>query len=429
VTTRASAKRRPVVLYQPRDEGSVMPLGLLALGSWLTGEHVVIVDGRFELAPEARIVELARGALCLGITVRTGSPVREALRVTAAARAARPDLPVVWGGPHASANPAACLGGGAAAACATGAGEEALAAAATALRAGHTLRSVAGLGDGEGPQAGPASPPAHLWPRADYTLLDVERYLERRGARRLDYCSSRGARDGERWMAIRAERVVSEATELAERYRLSEVLFQDEDFFAEPERVEAIARGLVEGEVRLGWQAGARPADVAAASPELLRLLAASGCRRLHLEIGAGSAAPDLLLEAGTRLHAAGLRARFVFEVTEPRAGRDDLTKAVSVARSLCAMDGRFETPVRRAWSAGEAPWSDPAAERRLARTSFFFAEAQREPGRRLGKHLLRLLALLRVRLGFFGLDVDRFVVQASAVLRTGRPRATGTPD
>ena len=32
-----------------------MPLGLLALGSWLAGEHVVIVDGRFELAPEARV--------------------------------------------------------------------------------------------------------------------------------------------------------------------------------------------------------------------------------------------------------------------------------------------------------------------------------------------------------------------------------------
>ena len=55
-------ERRPVVLYQPRDEGSFMPLGLLALGSHLAGEHVVIVDGRFELAPEARVAELARDA-------------------------------------------------------------------------------------------------------------------------------------------------------------------------------------------------------------------------------------------------------------------------------------------------------------------------------------------------------------------------------
>ncbi len=97
---RSAEKRRPVVLYQPSDEGTVMPLGLLALGSWLAGEHVVIVDGRFELAPESRIVELARGALCLGVTVRTGPRLREALRVSAAARAASPGLAVVWGGPH-----------------------------------------------------------------------------------------------------------------------------------------------------------------------------------------------------------------------------------------------------------------------------------------------------------------------------------------
>ena len=50
-----------------------MPLGLLALGSWLDGRHVVIVDGRFELAPEARVVELARHALSFGVTARTAS--------------------------------------------------------------------------------------------------------------------------------------------------------------------------------------------------------------------------------------------------------------------------------------------------------------------------------------------------------------------
>jgi hypothetical protein len=400
-----------------------MPLGLLALGSWLAGEHVVIVDGRFELAPEARIVELARGALCLGITVRAGAAAREALRVSEAARAARPRLPVVWGGPHPTRDPQACLETRVVDACAAGAGEEPLAGAAAALRAGRSLRSVAGLVFAGGPAATPAGPPAHLWPRADYTLLDVERYFERRGARRLDYCSSRGAREDAGWMGIRAERVVTEAAELAERYRLSEILFQDEDFFADADRVEAIARGLVEGGTGLGWQAAARPADVAEAAPERLRLLAESGCRRLRFEVPTGPVARAPLLEAGARLHAAGLPARFVFEVAEPRAGRNDLAEAVAVARRLCAMDGRFETPVRRAWRSGEASWSDSRAERRLARATFFFAEAQREPGRRIGKRLVRLLALLRVRLGFFGLDLERIAVETSTLLRTGRPR------
>jgi hypothetical protein len=437
LTGLGAAKRRPIVLYQPSDEATAMPLGLLALGSWLAGEHVVVVDGRFELAPESRIVELARGALCLGVTVRTGPSLREARRVSAAARAASPGVAIVWGGAHPTLDPESCLGTGVVDACALGAGEESLAEAAAALRAGRSLRSVAGLAVAGGGPGGPAAPPASLWPRADYSLLDLERYFESRGARRLDYCSSRGARDGAAWMAIRAERVVVEAKELAERYRLSEVFFQDEDFFADKERVDAIAHGLLDDGGTLLWQARARPEDVVGSGPEGLRLVADSGCRRLHLRVRSGSPPRELLMEAGARLHGAGLPARFVFEVEEPAGRVDSLKGAVSVARSLCALDRSFETPIRKApdpgacaaeslegWAArAEAPWSDPRAERRRARATFFFAEAQRAPGHRLGRHLVRLLALVRVRLGFFALDLDRRAVEVSAVLRTGRAR------
>ena len=447
MTMRGGAKRRPVVLYQPRDEGSVMPLSLLALGSWLAGEHVVIVDGRFELAPEARIVELARVALCLGVTVRTGAPLREAVRVSVAARAANPELAIVWGGAHATLDPASCLATGTVDACVLGAGEEPLAAAVDDLRAGRGLRPRAGLvvapelaGRREAALA-----PATLWPRADYSRLDVERHFESRGARRLDYCSSRGARDGSTWMAIRAERVVAEAAQLGERYRLSEILFHDEDFFGDPARVDEIAQGLVDGGERLHWQAGARPQDVVASAPERLRLLADSGCRKLHLGVAPGVPPRTLLMEAGSRLHEARLAARFVFDVAEPDRRFDGLNAAVAVARSLCALDGGFETSIRRVWAPppdspeglslegwarhAETPWPNARAERRLARASFFFSEAQRDPGRRLGKHLVRLLALVRVRLGFFALDLDRLVVEASAVLRTGRSRRAGRVD
>ena len=107
----------PIVLYQPRDARRTMPLGLLRLASCL-GEHpVVIVDGRLDLAPEARVAELAREALCLGSTVRTGPPIVDALRISRAARTANPDLPVIWGGRHATLFPAQCLASGAVDAC------------------------------------------------------------------------------------------------------------------------------------------------------------------------------------------------------------------------------------------------------------------------------------------------------------------------
>lgn len=411
-----------------------MPLGLLALGSWLEGRHVVIVDGRFELAPEARVVELARNALLLGVGVRTGEPLREALRVTSAARAASPRLPVLWGGPHVTLDPESCLASGVVDACLPGAAEEPLQAAVTALRAGRSLALVAGVQVAGAPAPAPAAPPTRLWPRADYSLLDVERYFEERGARRLDYCSSRGARETPAWLGLRPERVVGEVVELAERYRIAELCFREEDFFADRARVSEIADGLIEAGAPLSWSAEARAEDVLALDAGALRRLAHSGCRGLQLPLAGVSR--DRVLEAAVRLHEARLGGRFVFEVGD--GGGSELAAAVSAARAVCAMDSRFLTPIRRrhalpaacparsleAWAAAEsAPRADGPVERRLARAAFFFAEAQRAPGRRPGQHLLRVLSLLRVRLGFFALDLERAVVELATLVRTGRAR------
>jgi hypothetical protein len=156
----------------------------------------------------------------------------------------------------------------------------------------------------------------------------------------------------------------------------------------------------------------------------------------------------DRVLEAAARLHEAGIAARFELTVSEPGPKLRGLAGMVSLARRLSALDDRFETPLRRlsplpplvqagedaggleAWAArADAPWPDPRAERRLRRASFYLAEAQRAPGRRLGQYLLRTLALLRVRLGCFGLDFERGAVDASAVLRTGRRRSAPSSD
>ena len=47
--------------------------------------------------------------LCLGVTVLTGAPISDALQISRAAKRARPDLPVVWGGWHPSMFARECL--------------------------------------------------------------------------------------------------------------------------------------------------------------------------------------------------------------------------------------------------------------------------------------------------------------------------------
>jgi anaerobic magnesium-protoporphyrin IX monomethyl ester cyclase len=448
--------RRPVVLYQPKDEGVRMPLGLLAVASELPREHVVVVDGRLDLAPEARVVELTRGAECLGVTVRSGRPLRDAVRVSASARRANPGLRVVWGGPHATLRPQQCLATGVVDACVRGAGERAFTEVLQASRSGRSLDDLPGVATPSAPEAEPLSPPPpeEVSP-AQYALLELERYFDVRGGRRLDYISGRGRRDGEAgaWWGFPPDRVIAEVGELVDRFRVKTLLFQEKGFFADLARVDALAQGLLEEPRRQSWEVGATPEEILAAGGRRLRLLRGSGCQRVHVLVPPGSVLAGesrrVVLEVGALLHGADLAGRFVLEVDAPRPGHDSLAAADAVARALMALDGRFQTPLQRrrvyppeedsagpfpetveGWVAREeAPWPDARAERRLRRRIFYFSEAQRPPGRRLGKRLVHALARARVRLGLFVLGFERRVVNASAFLRTGRPRHAGWRD
>src|SRR4051794_1757119 len=90
--------RRKVVLYNPRAVFFTMPLGLLAVGSDLDPQRyeVVIIDGRLEEDPERAVLDHIDDAVCLGIGVLTGDPIRDAVRISRIAKARRPDLLVVW---------------------------------------------------------------------------------------------------------------------------------------------------------------------------------------------------------------------------------------------------------------------------------------------------------------------------------------------
>src|SRR5919197_6644269 len=103
--------RHKVVLYNPRAVFHTMPLALLAVGSALDCERydVRIVDGRLERDPVRRVLQETADAVCLGATVLTGAPIRDALLVSRAAKAVRPDLPVIWGGWHPSLFPTETL--------------------------------------------------------------------------------------------------------------------------------------------------------------------------------------------------------------------------------------------------------------------------------------------------------------------------------
>src|SRR3954451_4661820 len=137
-------ERQKIVLYNPRAVFWTMPLGLIAVASALDPARYEgkIVDARLEADPLGAVLAETRDALCLGIGVLTGDPIRDALEMGSAVKSARPHLPVVWGGWHPSLFPAECLAEPGIDAAVSGQGEETFAEMADRYVSGSDLRGV-----------------------------------------------------------------------------------------------------------------------------------------------------------------------------------------------------------------------------------------------------------------------------------------------
>jgi anaerobic magnesium-protoporphyrin IX monomethyl ester cyclase len=134
-------KRLKVVLYNPQAVFFTMPLALLAIGSELDPDvyEVVIIDARLDPDAENTVLSHLGEALCLGVTVLTGAPISDALRMSRAAKRARPDIPVVWGGWHPSMFGKECLLEGSVDVTVRGQGEETFAEIVQRLKDGQSL--------------------------------------------------------------------------------------------------------------------------------------------------------------------------------------------------------------------------------------------------------------------------------------------------
>lgn len=286
-----------------------MPLALLAVGSHLDAARydVRIIDGRLEADPVAAILSEVDDSLCLGISVLTGDPIRDALEVTRAARARRPDLPIIWGGWHPSLFPADTLGDEEAIdATVCGQGEVTFTEIVARLAVGErNLEGVAGCATRT--QAGdvftnPVRPMHDInsFPNLSYGLIPVERYMQLKGRRQLDYVSSQGCRFRcsfcadplvyrRRWYGLEPARIGEHLEALCSAYGCDEVSFQDETFFTSDVRVAGIAEELLRRKLDVTWTATMRADQGARIDEHILALARAAGLSRVMIGVESGS--------------------------------------------------------------------------------------------------------------------------------------------
>jgi radical SAM superfamily enzyme YgiQ (UPF0313 family) len=464
-----SGTRHKLVLYNPRAVFYTLPLALVALASALDRRRYepVIVDGRLDADPVARLVDETRDALALGVSVLTGAPLRDALLVTRAVRRARPDLPVIWGGWHPSLFARECVEQEPAVEVAvSGQGEVTLAELLERLAQGAGLEGCAGAvfrGDHGQVMTNPPRALADLsrFPAHDYGLLPIERYFALKRRRQIDYVSSQGCRFrcsfcadpsvfGRQWTGLDPERVADEAAVLERRYRMEELAFQDETFFTQPARVEAVCQAFLRRGLRFGWTATLRADQGARMGDDLYALARRSGLTRVMVGVESGSQAQldwmkkDATLEqvglTAERLARHGLGAIFNFIVGFPGEPREAFDASLALVKRLRRLSPRFETPIfyyrpypgtpiaEAARASGyvfpatldgwgdfdyvgaRGPWITPEQYRRVERLKFYARHAW-GPGGPL-RWPLRALARWRCEHDRYAFPVEKAVVE-----------------
>jgi anaerobic magnesium-protoporphyrin IX monomethyl ester cyclase len=362
-----------VVLYNPRAVFYTMPLALLALASALDRDEidVVIVDGRLERDPVRRVVAAANGALCVGITVLTGAPIRDALAISRAVKARYPTCQVIWGGWHPSLFSRECLDEPSIDAVAIGQGEDTLREVVARLRVGESLRGCAGIAtrDGDEFSAGPPRPLRDLndFPAHDYSLIPVERYFDLKGKRQIDYISSQGCRFrcafcadpavyARGWSGLSPERIAADASELRRRYGMRELAFQDETFFTHGARTDALAEFFLQRQLGMEWTATLRADQACRMGDALFGKAVRSGLARVMVGVEAGSQEMLDRLKKDLRIEQVvetaemclrhGVAAIFNFIIGFPAEHDNSVDQTLAFAKRLRRMSPRFETPI-----------------------------------------------------------------------------------
>ena len=297
--------RKKIVLYNPDAVFWTMPLALVAVGSALDQEQyeVVIVDGRLE-SPETLLAQL-QDALCLGVTVLTGAPLRNALAVTRQVNRRFPKLPIIWGGWHPSLFPQMCLAEPAVMAAVIGQGEATFAEIVNRLAGGQTLVDVPGAAVRHESGQIVLNPPRPVhdindFPAHDYDLIPVNRYFRQKGRRQLDYISSQGCRFrcnfcadpavyNRNWYGLAPERMVGEIANLWHRYRFADLAFQDETYFTHSRRVAAVAEGFLRAGLDFTWFGTMRADQGRRLDDEIFALCRRSGLRTVMIGLEAGA--------------------------------------------------------------------------------------------------------------------------------------------
>jgi anaerobic magnesium-protoporphyrin IX monomethyl ester cyclase len=368
-----------VVLLQPQvgdmdlfRDRPTPPLGLLSTisGVWPTTE-VRLIDQRLGKGWRQRLgAALDSETIAVGVTSLTGSMIRNALDMVGEARRLR-DIPIVWGGVHASLLPEQTLLHPLVDYVVEGEGEIVFARLLEALARGVRSPDLPGVwrkacGRVIGTHRGPLLDVKEL-PMVPFSAVDMESYIQTLlGQRTFFFQASRGCPfqctycynqvfNERRWRAFPAERVVDELGTLRRTWDFTNVYFVDDDFFIDRSWAMKILTGLRDLGIKSVLQ-GVDVLTLSRMSDEELDFIETAGVQRISVgvESGVDRVRRDVLKKRGDielvrnqlrRFSGRQMGVLCSFMMGFPSETRDEIRHSLEFGLEILSLGDNFRLP------------------------------------------------------------------------------------
>lgn len=291
---------------------TLLPLSLLSIATPIieAGLEVRLIDQRVDASWRGTLTDAldATDVVCVGVSAMSGLPIDGALSASSLVKQLRPDVPVVWGGVHASLLPEQTLASPVVDYVVVGEGERAFPSLVEALAGDLDPLEVPGvfaLRDGH--LAG--TPESDLMKmdtlsRPAYELVDIDNYLNApfmTTQRPLAFITSRGcpgrcrycynlAFNHHRWRGMSPERVISDIRRLIADFSVDSVFLLDDNFFANWPRAMEICNSIIGEQLDITFlNANCRVSTLKDRTAQELELLCRAGFQKLFIGVESGS--------------------------------------------------------------------------------------------------------------------------------------------
>ena len=342
-----------------------LPLGLLSIATPLDlqGYRVKIIDEFANPNWKREFLEsLAQKPLCFGVTCMTGPQILHALAACKLVREKYPDVPILWGGIHASLLPEQTLKNPYPDIVVTGEGEETFLELVKALESGTPLINVSGICYKENGKVHRTADRAFVkldeQPPLSYHLINMDHYRRRLfGQDHISFNSSRGctyscafcwepAFHRREWRAMKAETVLDQIKRIIRDYNIRGFLFTDDNFFLDMKRAYEVLEGIVRADLRISLGKLQMRADaICKMDRDFLELLVRAGAKRIHVGVESGSQrildlikkgeTVERVIEANRKLLPYPIVPLFLFMMGLPTETPDEFDQSIRVAVQL----------------------------------------------------------------------------------------------